>query len=206
MKKRFLFILPFIMTIGLSSAIKEHTFATHAEEVEVSETEENGLSEEEKSALSEIKSKLSEKLDRELVENIIKWCFDSGILLALLGVYIKYRKAKFKTVEDLADLLKELVGKYIKENFEKLSSEEIKSLTNGLDKVEKSTETIMKVLVLMQDNTKQGKIALLDFLGSKTDNKEVKEASKEVTEELEKQEAKDAEVKKEVENDYEKIF
>lgn len=205
MKKRFLFILPFFVTIGLSSAIKEHTLVTHAEEPEVTEVEEE-MTEEEKSALAEIKSKLSERLDEQKVESIIKWCFDSGILLALLGVYIKYRKAKYKTVEDIANLLKDLVKKYIKENFDELSKDQIASLVNGLDKVEKSTETIMKVLVLMQDNTKQGKIALLDFLGSKTDSKDVKDASKEVTEELEKQEAKDAEVKKEVEGDYEKIF
>jgi len=199
MKK--LIVLPFAL-FGLTLIPRSDTLATHAESEEVVEVE----NEEEKEALDEIKAKLSEHLDKELVEDIFKYVFDGTLGLALVGIYIKYRKGKVKTLEDVAKLLEKLVADYIKANFEKLSEEQIKAIKEGLDKVTESNETIMKVLVLMQDSTSKGKVALLDFLGSKTNNKEVKNAAEEVTKEIEKQDEKKEEVNKAVEGEYKDIF
>ena len=94
----------------------------------------------------------------------------------------------------------------LKENFDKLSAKEISKITKAITELEKSNETIMKVLVLMQDNTAKGKAALIEYLGSKTESEEVKQAVEVVNEKLVEKERKDEEVKDAVKNDYVKLY
>lgn len=212
MKKLFLLVSLPVVAAGLSLAIMNKPVALYAEgeEPETSEpapeVSEEELTEEEKKALDEVKGWLSEHLNKQAVANIITWVSEAGVLTGLLTIYIKYNKFKGKTIEDLINLFKSEMQKWLEENFAKLSEEQISLLVNRLSKVEMGQETVMKVLVLMQDSTKEGKIALLDFLGSKTENKEVKEAAADLSAELEQQKAKEDEVKEAVKNDYEKIF
>lgn len=213
MKKAFLLVSLPVIAAGLCLAVNNNSpMAVFAEgeepEVvepapEVETTEEET---EEKKALDTVKSWLSQHFDTQMVANIITWASEAGILGALLGVYIKYRRYKAKSLDELLDLFKKEIDKYFKDNFEKLSEEKLTGLVNALKDVENANETIMKVLVLMQDSTRKGRIALLDFLGSKTNNEEVKEAAEQLSEDLEEQEAKDEEVKDAVAGDYERIF
>ena len=215
MKKVILLVSLPIIAAGITVAIcNSRPVALYAEgeetsepAPEVSEEEEQPvMSEEEQSALEEVKAWLNQHMDKQMVANIVTWVSEAGVLTGLLGVYIKYRKFKYKTLEDLVNLVKSEVGKYLSENFEKLSIEKLEKLESEVETLEQSNETMMKVLVLMQDSTKAGKIALLDFLGSKTNSKEVKEAAEEVQADLEEKQAKDNEVKEMVKDDYEKIF
>ena len=155
---------------------------------------------------AEVQAWMSQYMEESLVVKIITWMVDAGVLSALFVVYLKYRKHKSMTIEDLLNEYKAKMGEWLKENFDKLSKEEIDKLTNAIDSLEQSNETIMKVLVLMQDNTAKGKAALIEYLGSKTDNKEVKEAAIEVSQVLEEQEKVNAEVKEKVAGDYKEIF
>ncbi len=217
MKKLILLSLP-VIVLGLGFAIANNPIPVYAEEepitsepvVDTSEPEpvesEPELTEEEQSALDEVKGWLNQHLDKQMVANIITWVSEAGVLTGLLGVYIKYRKFKYKTLEDLVNLVKSEVGKYLTENFEKLSENQIKGIVESVDNLEKSNETIMKVLVLMQDSTKAGKVALLDFLGSKTENKEIKEMAENAGVELEEEVKAAEEIKEKVNKDYEKIF
>ena len=50
--------------------------------------------EEEQGALDEVKAWMSEHFDSQLVANIITWVSDAGLLMGLLGIYIKYKKIK----------------------------------------------------------------------------------------------------------------
>lgn len=155
---------------------------------------------------AEVQAWMSQYMEESLVVKIITWMVDAGVLSALFVVYLKYRKHKSMTIEDLLNEYKAKMGEWLKENFDKLSKDEIDKLTNAIDDLEKSNETIMKVLVLMQDNTAKGKAALIEYLGSKTDNKEVKDAAVEVSQALEEQEKVTAEVKGKVAGEYEEIF
>ena len=155
---------------------------------------------------AEVEQWLSQYMEESMVVKIITWLVDAGVLSALFVVYLKYRKHKSMTIEDLLNQFKEKMGEWLKENFDKLSKEEIDKLTNAIDDLEKSNETIMKVLVLMQDNTAKGKAALIEYLGSKTENKEVKDAVNDVSQTLEEQEKAVAEVKGKVAGAYEEIF
>ena len=155
---------------------------------------------------AEVEAWLSQYMEESMVVKIITWLVDAGVLSALFVVYLKYRKHKSMTIEDLLNQFKEKIGEWLKENFDELSKEEIDKLINAIDDLGKSNETIMKVLVLMQDNTAKGKAALIEYLGSKTDSKEVESAVNEVSQALEEQEKAVAEVKDKVAGNYEEIF
>ena len=155
---------------------------------------------------NELKDFLSQYIEESAVVKIITWLIDAGVLSALFVVYLRYRKYKHTTVEDLTKQFGDKVGKWLKDSFDKLSEEEIAKITSSIDDLEKANETIMKVLILMQDNTAKGKAALIEYLGSKTNSEEIKTAAKEVNETLEEQHANEEQVKSKVAGEYEDIF
>ncbi len=148
---------------------------------------------------------LNKYLEESMVSKIITWAADAGVLTALFFVYRKYSKYKHTTIEDMIKMFKDQMEKWLKEQTDKLSKEEISKITNAINDLENSNETIMKVLVLMQDNTAKGKAALIEYLGSKTDSREVKEAAVEVSEKLEEIKKKDEEINEAVKDDYVKL-
>lgn len=154
----------------------------------------------------EVENWLSQYMEESLVVKIITWLIDAGVLSALFVVYLKYRKYKHTTIEDLTKQFGDKIGVWLKENFDKLSEEQLDVINKNINDLEKSNETIMKVLVLMQDNTAKGKAALIEYLGSKTESQEVKNAVDEVNVALEEQEKVKAEVVEKVSGDYKEIF
>lgn len=154
----------------------------------------------------EVQEWLSQYMEESMVVKIITWLVDAGVLTALFAVYLKYRKYKHTTIEDLTKQFGDKVGVWLKENFDKLSEEQIATINQSIDNLEKSNETMMKVLVLMQDNTAKGRAALVEFLGSKTESEEVKETVAQVSETIQEQEKTNEEVKSKVADDYKEIF
>lgn len=205
-KVALLFMVP-VITFGLTfGEIKETSVVYSAGEETSSEVMVEEDTEDEQGALDEVKSWMSEHFNSQLVANIITWVSDAGLLMGLLGIYIKYKKIKGKTVEQLVGDVNANVLKVIEDNFDKMSVEKLAGLVKKVGNLEQSVETIMKVLVLMQDSTRTGKVALLDFLGSKTNNEEIKAKAEEVTAEIKQEEAKEQEVKEAVKEDYKEIF
>jgi len=190
----------------------EETTLESAESVEnVQESSENDEKVEEKTYTEEefkqaLESYLSKYLEESLVHKIIQWMIDAGVLAALFGVYVKYRKYKHNSLEDVVKAFKTEVMKYIDENLSKLTNEQVESIKEVINDLSKSNETIMKVLVLMQDKTPEGKVALLDYLGSKTNSEEVKKQAIEVKEKVEIEKKAEEEVKEAVKEDYKDIF
>lgn len=205
MKK--LLTLIFTLLLGGLVVIKQPQ-VVYADEVETTETE--TIEEEETETIEDFKTKIENKLgeylDREKVELIIKWLIDSGVLVALFGVYVKYKKYKNTTIDELYAKLKTELKDYLQENFKQMGADELTKVCNALKELETANETIMKVLVLMQDNTAKGRVALLEYLGNKTTNNEVKELTQEVNETIEKQQEAKQEIIDKVKNDYEQIF
>lgn len=195
----FAFIIILVMLIVPVTVLAEEP---EVEEPEAVEQQEPTLDD----FKAEVEAWMNQYMEESLVVKIITWMVDAGVLSALFVVYLKYRKHKSMTIEDLLNEYKTKMGEWLRENFDKLSAEQIDKINASLDSLEQSNETIMKVLVLMQDNTAKGKAALIEYLGSKTDNKEVKEAAIEVSQVLEEQEKTNAEVKEKVAGEYEEIF
>lgn len=172
-------------------------------ETEVVETEEE-LTEEK--FIEQAKEYLSQYMEESMVVKIITWAIDAGILSALFAISLKYRKYKHTTTEDLIKGFKTDVETKLKESFDKMSVEEIKKVVDKVDDLEASLETIMKVLVLAQDTSTKGRATLIDFLGSKTDSREVREATREVKKTLIEEETKAKEINDKVSTEYQEIF
>lgn len=153
-----------------------------------------------------IQAYLTNFMSESMVAKIIGWLVDAGVLTALLGIYLKYRKYKHNSLEDVVKSTKEMIDENLQKSIDNLSKEKIDKLVESINTLEQANETIMKVLVLMQDNTSKGKVALLEYLGSKTKNEEVKEAVKDTQEEIENALAKKEEVESKVKDEYKEIF
>ena len=144
---------------------------------------------------------LGEYLDKQLIADIVALAFGVISLFALIGTYIKYKKAH----KDTNDVVAQSIEKEIKDKLKDVN-ELVKPLIEQNKELKDGYETIMKVLVLMQDASPKGKVALIDYLGSKTDNKEIKDATEQVNEEIKKQEETKKEVTEKVNGEYENIF
>lgn len=199
MKKRFVIIV--LTLFLLFSSITTFT-KVRAEELEL----EPVITEEEKeNVLDSVKGFLSNYMDANLVAQIVTWCGYALEGIALIAVAIKYGKFKNGVAKEVIDAVKKENGSAVKEELVK-QKDDFAKLADSLKEVKLANETIMKVLVLMQDNSTKGKSALIDFLGSKTESKEIKETVEVVNAKLEEQAKVEEEVLEQVSKDYEEIF
>lgn len=190
-------VMLFVMLL-LIAPISSVALTVHAEEAEEEVTEEKFA--------DKVKEYVGQYTGETLAIKIVGWLVDAGVLSGMFVVWLKYRKYKHNTVEEILGAVKAEVGDYTKQTIDSLSEEEIKKIIDKVGDLENSIEVIMKVLVLMQNNTPEGKVALLDYLGSKTNNKEVKEQAVEEKTKIEEKIKKDDEVREKVAGDYEEIF
>ena len=179
------------------------------EVVEEEEQEEQPIVIENKNAqeiVTEVAEKyLGEYLDKQLIADIVALLFGMTGVVGVFVTNLIYRKSGKSGVNAFMDALEKNDGKHLKEFIAQLEQDKEK-LANQVNQLKVGYETIMKVLVLMQDSTPKGKIALIEYLGSKTNDDSIQEVVKEVGEEIKKQEEVKAEVNEKVNGDYEEIF
>ena len=217
MRKKLLILPLATLALGLGTVliVNNQTYAlpTYAEttgsettESEVIESEviESELTEE--GFIDQTKAFLSQYLDEQLVMSIINWAIDAGLLSILFGVYLKYRKYKSMSSNEIANEVKSVVDNAVKESVDKLTTEQLTGIYKGLENLEKGLDITNKALVLAQDKTAEGKIALLDLISERTKDESVKEAASEVKTKIEQEEKIKEEVSKEVKEDYTSIF
>lgn len=162
----------------------------------------------------EVESTIKEKIENwaseyvswDYVSSIINWSIDTGLLSVIAFLIVKTRKYKSLTGEQIVDLLKSQLIETLTTNFKEMSEEQLKQLVLNMDKLSSDIEVMKKALVLAQDKTAEGKIALLNLINGTTENKETKEAIEEQKEKIEKEEAKIEEVKSAVDGEYKEIF
>lgn len=154
----------------------------------------------------EIDAYIEDNVHNEQVKSLISLGLNGAEAVALVIIYILYRKGKSNNAENNKKDIKSILKDFTSDEFKEYGKEMIQPLYDAIDKLEKSTDTIMKVLVLMQDQTANGKIALIDFLGSKTDNEEVKKSVQLVKETVEEVKAMQEKVNDEVKGEYKELF
>lgn len=174
---------------------------TPKEEIEIKDVEEIV-----KNVVKDLVEKyLGNYADKQLIADLSVVVTGVVTYLIVIFINIKYGKYKKGNVTEIIESFKKIDADHLKESL-KTAYEKIEKLESVIVELKQSNETIMKVLVLAQDNTAKGKVALLEYLGSKTNNQEIKEAKAEVQKELEAQIETQKEVNEKVEKDYEKIF
>lgn len=207
MKKRFLFIP--ILLFALLVVLFTTPVQVKAEEVVEPETTETQPAVEKKEVedlIIEIANKyLGDYVDKQLIANIVTVASAVITYLILLIVNVRYGKYKKNITDSILLGIEKENGAHLKPIVQELTnkldklSEENKQLKDGYD-------VIVKALILSQDSTATGKVALLEYLGTKTDNPVVQEAKVQVKAEIEKQEEIKQEVNEKVSGEYTDIF
>lgn len=162
--------------------------------------------ESEKDVIETLKEWLSQAFDSNLVGFIINWAIDAGLITVIAGIYFKYRKYKAKSSQEIASEVKEVVKEVLKDCFKDLSDQQQKEIIEKIEKFEGDLDKLKKALVLAQDRTAEGKIALLNLINETSKNKtDIKEVSEKVETQIKKEVEKEKKVNEKVKDDYQPV-
>lgn len=196
-------ILILVMTLAL---MMMSVALVKAEEVDSNAVDSSAVVEEE-ITIDEFKAGVEEYLSQYLEESwvvkIVTWLIDAGVLSALFVIYLKYSKYKHTTIEQLFNKFKEEAGKWLENAKDDLEDSKLQEVKNALNDIIFTNENIMKALVLMQDKSSEGKLALIEFLGTKTKEEKV---LKEVKHTIEEEQNEKEKINDLVKDDYKGMF
>lgn len=131
-----------------------------------------------------VKEFLGQYLNENVVVEIISWAMNTGLIGVLFTLYIKSRKYKGKSAQEIQELVKQDIPSLVKECFNKMSVEHLQAIYNRMGELEHGMQIMMKALVLAQDKTAEGRIALLNLITEKTNNTEVTKVAEMVKQEI----------------------
>lgn len=149
---------------------------------ETVETEENIETEEQ--FTEKLKDFLGQYLNENIVVEVISWAYNTGLISVLFTLYIKSRKFKGKTTDEIYDGVKEEVKTQVAYCFKSMSAEQLQPIYDRMVSLEHGLQLMMKALVLAQDKTAEGRIALLNLITEKVNNEEVTKVAEQVKEEI----------------------
>lgn len=191
----------FISTLAFSPITLEDTTVIEPPiEETTNTTEDEPLTEE--GFTEKIREFFEQYMSADMVANIINWAIDSGLLIALFGVYLRYRKYKSLSSEEIAKKVDDRIKQELKESFEKLSEEQLQQLIDKVNSYEDVLNTLEKALILSQDKTAEGKKALLDLISDKTNSSEVKKEASNVKEKVVEEQKTIDEIQEKVKDNY----
>ena len=191
----------FVGTIGFASA--EET----AQEITVTETPQGEPAEEpaEEKDYEQIATEVAENILRQYlpeyqVQKIISLGIGGIVIalgLALLIVYAKYRKYKHNNLVDVKNTVITETEKDLAEKLTIFSQEQIKPIIEQIN-------NLVKIIALSQDNSANGKLALLEFISA--NNEQAKETSETIKENIEETENTKKAVQEQVSGEYKDLF
>ena len=156
----------------------------------------------EKTITEKIKSYAEKYLNAEMVANVINWAINSGLIVALATIYLKYRKYKSMSSKEICEEVKKEVLIALGDEFKKLSEEQQAGILKAIDELCKEMENMKKALVISNDKTYEGKLAMLKLMEETTKETETKEQIKKVETQVKEEQKKDEQVKETVKKDY----
>lgn len=193
-------------TSTLPPTTTETTETTTTEATTSETTDDITFEESEQDVIETLKEWLSQAFDSNLVGFIINWAIDAGLITVIAGIYFKYRKYKAKSSQEIANEVKEVVKEVLASCFKDLSKEQQKEIVEKIEKFEGDLDKLKKALILAQDRTAEGKIALLNLINETSENKsDIKEVSKKVETQIQKEVEKEKKVNEKVKDDYQPV-
>ena len=191
----------FVGTIGFASA--EET----AQEITVTETPQGEPAEEpaEEKDYEQIATEVAENILRQYlpeyqVQKIISLGIGGIVIalgLALLIVYAKYRKYKHNNLVDVKNTVITETEKDLAEKLTIFSQEQIKPIIEQIN-------NLVKIRALSQDNSANGKLALLEFISA--NNEAAKATSETIKENIAETENTKKAVQEQVSGEYKDLF
>ena len=143
---------------------------------------------------------LSQYLPEYQVQKIISLGIGGVVIvlgLALLIVYAKYRKYKHNNLVDVKNTVITETEKDLAEKLTIFSQEQIKPIIEQIN-------NLVKIIALSQDNSANGKLALLEFISA--NNETAKATSETIKENIEETENTKKAVQEQVSGEYKDLF
>ena len=143
---------------------------------------------------------LSQYLPEYQVQKIISLGIGGVVIvlgLALLIVYAKYRKYKHNNLVDVKNTVITETEKDLAEKLTIFSQEQIKPIIEQIN-------NLVKIIALSQDNSANGKLALLEFISA--NNETAKATSETIKESIEETENTKKAVQEQVSGEYKDLF
>lgn len=188
-------------TVGFASA--EET----AQEITVTETSQGEHTEEpsEEKDYEQIATEVAENILRQYlpeyqVQKIISLGIGGVVIVlgfALIIVYAKYRKYKHNNLVDVKNTVITETEKDLAEKLTIFSQEQIKPIIEQIN-------NLVKIIALSQDNSANGKLALLEFISA--NNETAKETSETIKESITETENTKKAVQEQVSGEYKDLF
>lgn len=171
----------------------------------ISDNEDITYDESEQEVIETLKEWLLQFFDSNLVGFVINWAIDAGLITIIAGIYFKYRKYKAKSSQEIASEVKEQINEILNASFKDLSKEQQEKIVNVITKLNSEIETLKKALVLAQDKTAEGKIALLNLINETTKEVEVIKEVEKVKEKVIEESNKEKEINEKVKEKYKPV-
>lgn len=178
---------------------------TTTETTTISDSEDITYDESEQEVIETLKEWLLQFFDSNLVGFVINWAIDAGLITIIAGIYFKYRKYKAKSSQEIASEVKEQINEILNASFKDLSKEQQEKIVNVITKLNSEIETLKKALVLAQDKTAEGKIALLNLINETTKEVEVIKEVEKVKEKVIEENNKEKEINEKVKEKYKPV-
>lgn len=156
----------------------------------------------EETITQKIKEYAEKYLNAEMVANVINWAINSGLIVALATIYLRYRKYKSMSSKEICEEVKKEVLIALGDEFKKLSEDQQAGILKAIDELCKEMENMKKALVISNDKTYEGKLAMLKLMEETTKETETKEQIKKVETQVKEEQKKDEQVKETVKKDY----
>lgn len=182
--------------------------AEEIEQPETTETEE--ITEQDEKEIKDYVIDVADKylgkyVDKQTLTLIINLSLTALSYIGVFVINLVYNKYKKGNTNEIIESFKKVDGEHIKAQL-KNAYEKIDTLEKLVIELKESQETMMKVFVLSQDKSVEGKVAMLDYIGKHTQNNEVQEKAQEISGELEKEVEVKQEVNEKVKDEYQEIF
>lgn len=151
---------------------------------------------------------LGNYLQESFVAQIISWLIDVGALGALVGIFLKYRKYKHTTLEDITKLAGETIKNQLGESFKDMDGNTAKLIGEmfvAIGTLSAKMDNLIQAFALSQDKSAEGKIAMLQIVQGTTEDKNLNDKIEEMKTEITTTEEAIQEVEEKVQGEYKDI-
>lgn len=203
MKKRHLFLG--IVTLGTFIGGVAFGITTNVKSYQAIQKCEIALNDESQDKkIEELKAKILELANNELIRSIVSYTTSFAGIAGFIVTLAKYRKYKAISSTQIAELVTKVGSENLTAKYEELEKTVVNELIKKYESVEKAISVMQKILILSQDKTTAGKVALMEYLEKKTEDADesVKETVSEVKEAVEEENKKQEETLSKVADDY----
>lgn len=151
---------------------------------------------------------LGNYLQESFVAQIISWLIDVGAMGALVAIFLKYRKYKHTTVEDITKLAGQTIKEQLGSSFKDMDGNTAKLIGEmfvAIGTLAAKMDNLIQAFALSQDKSAEGKIAMLQIVQGTTEDKNLNDKIEEMKTEITTTDAAIQEVEEKVQGEYKDI-